>query len=127
VFQPEMPGRTVHCFSLLATLALRYADDLQARDLDEPACSLDRRKGCGAWPAIRSRRHGRRRLAATWSAPGNTIPKWLVMTVAIAGWLREQAGLPIHFQFQPQTFTNKHHSGTRHAIGMRYASRRKQG
>ncbi|UFW75223.1 hypothetical protein [Bradyrhizobium sp. WU425] len=53
-------------------------------------------------------------------------PKWLVMTVALAGWLREQTGLPIDFQFQPQTFANKHHAGTRHAIGLRYVSRRKQ-
>lgn len=51
-------------------------------------------------------------------------PKWLIMTVSIAGWLREQTGLPIDFQFQPQSFANKWHNNERHSIGMRYVSRR---
>jgi hypothetical protein len=52
-------------------------------------------------------------------------PKWLIMVVAISEWLRAQTGLHVDFQFQPQSFANKHHNGARHAIGMRYVSRRK--
>lgn len=51
--------------------------------------------------------------------------RWLVMTVAISGWLNEQTGLPIDFQFQPQTFANEKHGrgkGTRrNACGLIFA------
>ncbi len=51
-------------------------------------------------------------------------PKWLVLTVAISEWLRAQTGLPIDFQFQPQSFANRHHDGPRNAIGLRYQPKR---
>jgi hypothetical protein len=46
-------------------------------------------------------------------------PKWIVMTVAISRWLAEQTGLPVDFQFQPQTHANERHKGPRNALGMR--------
>lgn len=51
-------------------------------------------------------------------------PKWLVMTVALGEWLRAQTGLPIDFQFQPQGWANRHHDGSRQAIGLRYQPKR---
>ena len=45
-------------------------------------------------------------------------PRWLLLTVAISGWLSKITGLPIDFQFQPQTHANKIHSGPRHALGL---------
>lgn len=62
--------------------------------------------------------------------PGTTVngaefwehdPRWLVMTVSISGWLKEQTGLPVDFQFQPQSHANHRHSGSRHALGLRIA------
>lgn len=50
-------------------------------------------------------------------------PRWLLLTVSITSWLREQTGLPIDFQIQPQTFANKHHDKQRSAIGLRIAKR----
>ena len=46
-------------------------------------------------------------------------PLWLLLTVAISGWFREQTGLPIDFQFQPQTHANTVHKGSRNAVGIR--------
>ena len=46
-------------------------------------------------------------------------PRWLVMTVAISAWLKAQTGLPIDFQFQPQTHANERHRGKRSALGIR--------
>jgi hypothetical protein len=46
-------------------------------------------------------------------------PRWLVLTCAISAWLKEQSGLPIDFQFQPQTHANERHKGGRNAMGMR--------
>lgn len=46
-------------------------------------------------------------------------PRWLVMTVAIAAWLKEMTGLPIDFQFQPQGHANERHPGPRNALGLR--------
>ena len=51
-------------------------------------------------------------------------PRWLVLTVAISGWLRAQTGLPVDFQFQPQTQANERHKGLRNAVGLRFASKR---
>lgn len=51
--------------------------------------------------------------------------KWLLHTVAISAWLKEQTGLPIDFKIQSQTFANERHPGTRHPHGLRYAKRRK--
>ena len=50
-------------------------------------------------------------------------PRWLLMTVSITAWLRQQTGLPIDFQIQPQTFANKWHNKQRSAIGLRIAKR----
>ena len=46
-------------------------------------------------------------------------PKWLLLTVSISEWLSKQTGLPVDFQFQPQTHANKVHPGVRSAIGLR--------
>lgn len=45
--------------------------------------------------------------------------KWLLLTVAISEHLRKLTGLPIDFQFQPQTHANERHKGPRNAIGLR--------
>lgn len=47
--------------------------------------------------------------------------RWLLLTVSISQWLSQQSGLPVDFQFQPQTFANKSHAKPRHAMGLRYA------
>lgn len=52
-------------------------------------------------------------------------PKWLILTVAISDWLRAQTGLPVDFQFQPQSFANQRHANQRQPIGLHYVSRRK--
>ncbi|RWQ32828.1 MAG: hypothetical protein EOS20_04975 [Mesorhizobium sp.] len=51
--------------------------------------------------------------------------KWLLHTVAISGWLKEQTGLPIDFKIQPQTWANERHPGTRHPHGLRLARSRR--
>lgn len=48
-------------------------------------------------------------------------PKWLLNSISLSLWLREQTGLPIDFKMQQQTYANERHSGRRHALGMRYA------
>lgn len=53
----------------------------------------------------------------TWEAD----PRWLLLSVAISEWLRAQTGLPIDFQFQPQTHANARHRGRRDAVGLRMA------
>lgn len=50
-------------------------------------------------------------------------PRWLLMTTAISQWLSTQSGLPIDFQFQPQTHANARHKGARNAIGMRISKK----
>lgn len=47
--------------------------------------------------------------------------KWLLLTVSISKWLSDQTGLPIDFQFQPQTLANDRHKGSRNSVGIRYA------
>lgn len=47
--------------------------------------------------------------------------RWLLLTVAISERLSKVTGLPIDFQFQPQTHANERHKGQRNAIGMRIA------
>ena len=49
--------------------------------------------------------------------------RWLLLTVSIADWLSKMSGLPVDFQFQPQTYANNLHQGKRHAIGIRLASK----
>lgn len=46
-------------------------------------------------------------------------PRWLILTVSISERLSKLTGLPIDFQFQPQTHANARHKGMRHALGMR--------
>jgi hypothetical protein len=46
-------------------------------------------------------------------------PMWLLLTVSISAWMREQTGLPIDFQIQPQTHANERHKGSRNAVGIK--------
>lgn len=48
-------------------------------------------------------------------------PRWLWLTTSISERLSRLTGLPVDFQFQPQTWANKAHEGVRHALGLRYA------
>lgn len=48
-------------------------------------------------------------------------PRWIIMTASIAAWLSKQTGLPIDFQFQPQSHANEHHKGRRNALGLCFA------
>lgn len=50
-------------------------------------------------------------------------PRWLIMTTSISQWLSQQTGLPVDFQFQPQSHANKHHKGPRSALGIRTSKR----
>lgn len=52
-------------------------------------------------------------------------PKWVLITVSIAEWMRAQTGLPVDFQMHPRTFANARHSGPRSAMGLSYVSPRK--
>jgi hypothetical protein len=45
-------------------------------------------------------------------------PRWLLLTIAISERLSKLTGLPIDFQFQPQTHANARHHGPRSAIGI---------
>ncbi len=46
--------------------------------------------------------------------------KWLLLTLAISRHLSDATGLPIDFQFQPQTKANEHHGKKRRSpIGLR--------
>lgn len=47
--------------------------------------------------------------------------RWLLLTVSISERLSKITGLPVDFQFQPQTHANERHNGPRHAIGFRIA------
>lgn len=44
--------------------------------------------------------------------------RWLLLTTSISGWLSKVTGLPVDFQFQPQTRANERHKGRRHALGI---------
>lgn len=46
-------------------------------------------------------------------------PRWLLLTNSISLWLKQQTGLPVDFQFQPQTHANERHKGPRSALGIR--------
>jgi hypothetical protein len=43
--------------------------------------------------------------------------RWLLLTVSISDWLSKRTGLPVDFQFQPQSHANEKHKGPRSAIG----------
>lgn len=45
--------------------------------------------------------------------------RWLLMTTAISEYLGKVTGLPIDFQFQPQSHANAKHPGNRHPFGVR--------
>jgi hypothetical protein len=45
--------------------------------------------------------------------------RWLLLTISISERLSKVSGLPIDFQFQPQTHANERHQGRRHALGIR--------
>lgn len=45
--------------------------------------------------------------------------RWLLLTIAISAWMSKITGLPIDFQFQPQTHANERHKGRRSAYGLR--------
>jgi hypothetical protein len=45
--------------------------------------------------------------------------RWLLLTTMISERLSRLTGLPIDFQFQPQTHANERHKGLRNAIGVR--------
>lgn len=53
-------------------------------------------------------------------------PRWLLLTVAISERLSKLTGLPVDFQFQPQSHANERHKGKRSAIGFKIAKPRKQ-
>ncbi len=50
-------------------------------------------------------------------------PRWIIITTSISQWLAKRTGLPVDFQFQPQTHANSAHKGARHALGLRFAVR----
>lgn len=50
-------------------------------------------------------------------------PRWLLFTVSISEHLRKVTGLPVDFQFQPQTHANERHKGPRHPLGLRFSKR----
>lgn len=45
-------------------------------------------------------------------------PRWILMSVSISERMSRHTGLPIDFQFQPQTHANRHHKGRRNAVGI---------
>ena len=47
--------------------------------------------------------------------------RWLLLTVAISEHLSTVTGLPIDFQFQPETHANERHKGKRSCIGLHIA------
>lgn len=47
--------------------------------------------------------------------------RWLLLTVAISERLSKVTGLPIDFQFQPQSHANARHSKPRHSLGWNMA------
>jgi hypothetical protein len=47
-------------------------------------------------------------------------PKWILLTTGISAYLAKATGLPVDFQFQPQTHANDRHEGQRNALGRRH-------
>ncbi len=48
-------------------------------------------------------------------------PKWCILTTSISAWLSKRTGLPVDFQFQPQSHANERHKGPRNALGLTFA------
>lgn len=57
------------------------------------------------------------------SAAWEFDPRWLLLTVSISEHLSRVTGLPVDFQFQPQTHANERHKGRRNALGLRMVKR----
>jgi hypothetical protein len=51
-------------------------------------------------------------------------PRWLLLSTMISKRLSEASGLPVDFQFQPQSHANSRHKGKRHALGLQFAKGR---
>jgi hypothetical protein len=49
--------------------------------------------------------------------------RWLLLTISISERLSKLTGLPVDFQFQPQTHANERHKGKRNAIGLRIVTK----
>lgn len=47
-------------------------------------------------------------------------PKWILLTTGIAVYLSNASGLPVDFQFQPQSHANERHKGPRNPLGLRF-------
>lgn len=47
-------------------------------------------------------------------------PKWILLTTSLSAHLSKATGLPVDFQFQPQSHANDRHKGMRHALGLRF-------
>lgn len=48
-------------------------------------------------------------------------PKWLLNSITLSTWMREQTGLPVDFKIQPQSWANERHKGPRSALGLTFA------
>lgn len=53
--------------------------------------------------------------------------RWLVMTSAISAQLSQFTGLPVDFQFQPQSHANARHKGPRNALGLIFSRQAEEG
>lgn len=47
--------------------------------------------------------------------------KWILLSTGISHYLSEASGLPVDFQFQPQTHANARHDKPRHPLGLIFA------
>lgn len=45
-------------------------------------------------------------------------PLWMMLSISVSAWLREQTGLPVDFQVQRAAHANKKHAGDRHFLGL---------
>ncbi len=59
-------------------------------------------------------------LKGTWEFD----PRWLLLTTWASAFLNQATGLPVDFQFQPQSWANDQHDGPRNPVGLRYARKR---
>lgn len=48
-------------------------------------------------------------------------PKWILLTTGISVHLSRCSGLPVDFQFQPQSHASDRHKGKRHPLGLFFA------
>lgn len=45
-------------------------------------------------------------------------PRWILLANGTSQFLGTASGLPVDFQFQPQTYANRRHDKTRHPLGV---------